>query len=316
MRPSLILSVVLVLPCAACFADAPDIDGGTAATTETGTASGTAGTTGSSGVDGSSSSATGTSLDGSSSEDDTGTPTMCGEGGVAVPPRPDGWSAPFFVYGLQSSLAMPPECGGGTRGVPLGTAKPGASNCNCVCDAPPEQVCSVSADTCTSVPVGGLGQCLDLDGVAEAVGFFPMDVEPCEASLRVVPKGEATLAFRCEVVVEGGCTSDAPEAEGLCVVTDGMAPACPPGYDAAPPVVLEDPRCGACTFCDSTAYCNGTAVMEHFEVPGCVGAPFQTTMAGQCNNLTSVSVRMAPIPAVCAPIEPAEPTPISLCCAP
>ncbi len=315
MRISLILSVFLVLPCAACFGDAPDIDGtaGTGGTGTTGTA-GTASTTGSSSTSGNG--ATVTSLDGGSSGTDTGMPPMCGEGGVAVPPRPDGWSAPFFAYGLSSNLAMPPECGGGTRGVPLGTEKPGATSCNCVCDAPPEQVCSVLVENCVSTPIAAIGTCLDLEGVPEGIGFFPMDVSACEATLRVVPNGEANLAFRCEVVVENGCTSDAPEAEGLCVVADGEFAECPPGYDAGPPVMLEDPRCGACTFCDSTAYCSGTAMMEHFDALGCEGAPFLTTTAGQCTNVPSVSVRMAPIPAICDPIEAADPTPISLCCAP
>lgn len=318
MRTPLAFVLALAIPCAGCFGDAPEIAGGTASTTETGTASGTAGTTGTSGVDGSSGAGTVASLDGGGSEDDTGTPPMCGDGGVAVPATRTGWSAPFFAYGLQSNVAMAPDCGGGTRGVPLGTAEPGTSACACVCDAPPDQVCSVSVETCGGETIGDIGPCRNLDGVSAGVGFFPLGTPPCPSELRVIPKGETPLAFRCEVIVEDGCTSDAQGADGLCVFTDGEVPECPPGYDAGPPIVLEDPRCdGTCDPCDTGAYCSGTATMEHFATMDCEGDPFDATTQGQCTVMAAASVRMAPIPATCAPTDGGgNPTPISVCCAP
>lgn len=318
MRTPLAFVLALAIPCAGCFGDAPEIDASTAAATETGTASGTTGTTGTSGVDGSSGAAAATSLDGTSSDGDTGTPPMCGDGGIPVPAMRTGWSAPFFAYGLQSNLAMAPDCGGGTRGVPLGTVEPGTTSCACVCDAQPHQVCSVSVETCGGETIGDIGQCRNLDGVPAGVGFFPMSTPPCPSALRVIPKGETPLAFRCEVIVEDGCTSDAPEADGLCVFIDGEVPECPSGYDAGPPIVLEDPRCeGTCDPCETGPYCNGTATMERFDTDDCQGDPFATTTAGQCPQDAPVSVRMAPIPLTCDPTDGGgNPTPISVCCAP
>lgn len=318
MRTPLASVLALAIPCTACFGDAPDITGGTAATTEGGTASGTTGTTGTSGVDGSSGAATATSLDASSSEGDTGTPPSCGDGGVHVPPTPTGWSAPFFAYGLQSNVAMPPECGGGTRGVPLGTLEPGTSSCSCVCDAQPHQACSALVGLCSGETIGDIGPCRNLDAPPVGVGFFPAQgTPPCPSTLRVVLKGDSPLAFRCEVIVEGGCTSDAPEADGLCVFTDGEAPECPPGFDAGPPVVLEDPRCEAtCDPCDTETYCNTSAAMEHFAMTDCEGAPFDVTAAATCPIMAAASVRMAPIPVACEPTDGGgNPTPISVCCA-
>jgi hypothetical protein len=300
----------------ACFAEAPKIE------IEPGTTS--AGSTSSAATSSAATSSATTSAsitetaEASTTIDGTGA-TNCDAGGVPVPEVPDPWKGPFFGYGLAGDILLAPDCGAGTRAAPIGTTAPGNSRCACVCDQPPEALCELTLSRCdgTGPVVPYAGGCLEL-GLDDA-RFTATPLGACTSTLQGLPQVGAATGFRCEVVVENGCTSDAPGADGLCISVDGPVDACPPGYDGAGPLELERLACeGSCDPCNLDGYCMNIVRMRPFTTADCSDAPDEVFLApGDGSDGPVASIAGVALPEVCSAAGATElPTIVSVCCAP